>query len=92
MCGAERRSATECVRIAAYCEASLTRAALAEAARGERAPDSLYFLGQSLVQLKKPKDACRVYDELLDVYGATISAELKGKVTKGRADAKCTPA
>ena len=60
--------------------------------RGERAPDSLYFLGQSLVQLKKPKDACRVYDELLDVYGATISAELKGKVTKGSADAKCTPA
>lgn len=60
--------------------------------RGERAPDSLYFLGQALVQLKKPKDACRVYDELMDVYGATISADLKGRVTKGRADAKCTAA
>lgn len=60
--------------------------------RGERAPDSLYFLGQALVQLKKPKEACRVYDELMDVYGATVAAPLKDKVTKGRADAKCTAA
>ena len=58
--------------------------------RGERAPDSLYYLGQSLVRLKKTQEACRVYDELLDVYGATISASLKDKVTKGRADAKCS--
>lgn len=60
--------------------------------RGERAPDSLFFLGQALVQLKKPKDACRVYDELMDVYGATINADLKSRVTKGRADAKCSAA
>jgi TolA-binding protein len=60
--------------------------------RGERAPDSLYYLGQSLVQLKKPKEACRVYDELMDVYGASMAASLKDKVTKGRADAKCTAA
>jgi len=59
--------------------------------RGERAPDSLYFLGQALVQLKKPKDACRVYGELQDVYGATLSASLKDRVTKARADAKCAP-
>lgn len=58
--------------------------------RGERAADSLYYLGQALVQLKKPKDACRVYDELMDVYGTTMAAPLKDKVTKGRADAKCT--
>ncbi len=57
--------------------------------RGERAPDSLYFLGQALVQLKKPQDACRVYGELQDVYGATLSASLKERVTKARADAKC---
>jgi TolA-binding protein len=58
--------------------------------RGERAPDSLYYLGQALMQLKKPKDACRVYGELQDVYGATLSAALKDRVTKARADAKCT--
>ena len=58
---------------------------------GERAPDSLYYLGQALIQLKKPKDACRVYGELQDVYGATLSASLKDRVSKARADAKCAP-
>ncbi|MDB5716696.1 MAG: hypothetical protein JWM38_123 [Sphingomonas bacterium] len=57
--------------------------------RGERAPDSLYYLGQALVQLKKPADACKVYDELLDVYGEKINATLKDRVAKGRTDAKC---
>jgi TolA-binding protein len=56
---------------------------------GDRAPDSLYYLGQALVQLKKPADACKVYDELQDVYGATLSGDLKAKVAKGRTDAKC---
>jgi TolA-binding protein len=58
--------------------------------RGERAPDSLYFLGQALVQLKKPAEACKVYDELRDVYGATITEPLKSRVTKARTDVKCT--
>ena len=58
--------------------------------RGERAPDSLYFLGQALVQLKKPAEACKVYDELRDVYGATIAEPLKSRVSRARADAKCT--
>jgi TolA-binding protein len=58
--------------------------------RGERAPDSLFFLGQSLMQLKKPKEACRVYDELRDVYGATMVASLKDKTTKARTDAGCS--
>lgn len=57
--------------------------------RGERAPDSLYYLGQSLTQLKKPAEACKVYDELEDVYGATLSVTLKDRVKKGRTDAKC---
>lgn len=57
--------------------------------KGERAPDSLAYLGQALVQLKKPKDACKVYDEFEDVYGATASASLKDIVTKGRVTAKC---
>ncbi|WP_116092385.1 tetratricopeptide repeat protein [Sphingomonas crusticola] len=57
--------------------------------RGERAPDSLYFLGQSLVALKKPTDACRVYDELNSAYGDKIDASLKAKVAAGRAAAKC---
>jgi TolA-binding protein len=59
--------------------------------RGERAPDSLYYLGQALMALKPPKsaDACKVYAELLDVYGEKIAQPLKDRVAKGRADAKC---
>jgi TolA-binding protein len=56
---------------------------------GDRAPESLYYLGQSLVQLKKPTDACRVYDEFSSAYGDTASAQLKAKVAAGRTDAKC---
>ena len=36
--------------------------------RGERAADSLYFLGQSLTRLNRRAEACRVYDELAQVY------------------------
>ena len=55
----------------------------------ERAPDSLYFLGQALMRLKKPADACKVYGELIDVYGAKIDATMKANVEKGRVAAKC---
>ncbi len=57
--------------------------------RGERAPDSLYYLGVALTRLKKPADACKVFDEFNDVYGATATANLKAQVVKGRTDAKC---
>lgn len=57
--------------------------------KGERAPDSLAYLGQALVQLKKPADACKVYDEFDDVYGATASPGLKNLVANGRVTAKC---
>ncbi|SNS73365.1 TolA-binding protein [Sphingomonas laterariae] len=59
--------------------------------RGERAPDSLYYLGQSLMTLKPPKasQACEVYRELDDVYGTTITAPLKDRVSKAKTAAKC---
>ncbi|WP_112382047.1 tetratricopeptide repeat protein [Sphingomonas sp. NY01] len=56
---------------------------------GERAPDSLLYLGQALTKLNKPADACKVYDELSDVYGAKLSAAMKGQVEAGRSAAKC---
>ena len=56
---------------------------------GERAPDSLYYLGQSLMKLNKPADACKVYGELTDVYGATMAASMKADVAKARTAAKC---
>lgn len=57
--------------------------------QGERAPDSLYYLAQALMKLDKPADACKVYGELSDVYGAKISAGMKADIAQGRVAAKC---
>jgi TolA-binding protein len=56
---------------------------------GERAPDSLFYLGQSLTQLKKTDNACRAFDELQDVYGATMSETIKAKLPAARKAAAC---
>lgn len=58
--------------------------------KGDRAADSLVWLGEALIQLKKPADACKVYGELQDVYGASLSSGLKTMADKGRTRAKCT--
>jgi len=57
---------------------------------GERAPDSLYFLGQALIKLNKLPEACKVYEELQDVYGTTMRDWVKTRLPKARADAKCS--
>jgi TolA-binding protein len=57
--------------------------------KGERAADSLFFLGQALVALDKPADACKAYDELQDVYGATMRDWLKQRLPDARRQAKC---
>lgn len=57
--------------------------------KGERAPDSLYFLGQALVQLNKKPEACKVYDELEDVYGASMRSWVKDRLPRARQDARC---
>jgi TolA-binding protein len=57
--------------------------------KGERAADSLFFLGQSLQALKKPAEACKAYEELQDVYGATMRDYLKDRLPAARAAAKC---
>ena len=57
--------------------------------RGDRAAESLYWLGIALTRLKKLPDACKVYDEFDEVYGGKAAADLKAKVAKGRTDAKC---
>ena len=58
--------------------------------RGERAPDSLAYLGEALLQLKQPAAACKVYQELDQVYGGSLSSSLRGMMDKGRAQAKCS--
>lgn len=57
---------------------------------GERAPDSLYYLAQALVKLKKPSsEVCKVYGELDQLYGEKLSAEMKAGVARGRTEQKC---
>jgi TolA-binding protein len=57
--------------------------------RGERAADSLFYLGQALVALKQPQQACKAYAELEEVYGATMRAELRRLLPEAKAQARC---
>lgn len=57
--------------------------------KGERAADSLYYLGQSLQRLGQPSQACKAYAELEAVYGSTIRADLKKLLPAAKTEAKC---
>jgi len=57
---------------------------------GERAADSLYYLGQATMQLGQPAQACRVYAEFDAIYGAKARADLKKQVADGKAQAQCS--
>jgi tol-pal system protein YbgF len=56
---------------------------------GERAPDSLLYLGQALVQLGQPGQACKAYQEIDAVYGAKVRPELKKQEADAKAQAQC---
>ncbi|MFM6853715.1 MAG: tetratricopeptide repeat protein [Sphingopyxis sp.] len=57
--------------------------------RGERAPDSVYYMGLALIRLDRKPDACRTFDEFDRVYGATASDTLKRQVATARGTAGC---
>jgi TolA-binding protein len=57
--------------------------------KGERASESLYWLGISLMKLNEKQAACDAYKEFGTVYGSTAPADLKARVAKGQADAQC---
>jgi TolA-binding protein len=59
--------------------------------RGERAADSLYYLGQSLTRLNRRAEACRVYDELAQVYPA-MRDFIRTRLPQARTDARCDAA
>lgn len=56
---------------------------------GDRTAQSLAYLGEALIQLKKPADACKVYDELVKSYGTNLASDLRTMMEKGRVRAKC---
>ena len=57
--------------------------------KGERAPDSLFYLGQALVRLGQAAQACKAYSELEEVYGSTMRAQLAQLLPSARIEAKC---
>ena len=57
--------------------------------KGERAPDSLYYLGQALMKLGQPGQACKAYAELEAVYGSKIRPDLKKLQTEAKQQAQC---
>jgi TolA-binding protein len=57
--------------------------------RGDRAPDSLYFLGQSLTSLGKNAEACEAYGQLATAYPDAASGRLSNSLSSGRSRAKC---
>jgi TolA-binding protein len=56
---------------------------------GERAADSLYYLGQAAMQLGQPGQACKVYAEFDAIYGAKARADLRKQVSEAKAQAQC---
>jgi TolA-binding protein len=58
--------------------------------KGERAADSLFYLGQSLVKLGQSPQACKAYSELEEVYGSTMRAQLRQLLPSARIEAKCS--
>lgn len=56
--------------------------------RGERAADSLFFLGESLVRLNRRGEACPVYDELQANY-PDMRAFLRERLPTARRAARC---
>ena len=57
--------------------------------KGERAQDSVFYLGKSLVKLGQSSQACKAYAELQEVYGAAIRGQVKAMLPAALAEAKC---
>jgi len=57
--------------------------------KGERAQDSLFYLGQALIKLGQPGQACKAFAELEDVYGSALRAPLKADLPAAKSRAKC---
>jgi TolA-binding protein len=57
--------------------------------KGERAADSLFYLGQSLMKLDQASQACKAYAELEAVYGSSMRADLRKMLPDAKSRAKC---
>ena len=60
-----------------------------ELPRGERAPDSLYYLSTALIQLNKKTEACQTLGELADIYPNEAAGRLSTQIASNRKAANC---
>jgi len=56
---------------------------------GDRAAESLAWVGEALIRLNRFKDACLAYDELDEKFSSGMRANVREMMTKGRVRAKC---
>lgn len=57
---------------------------------GERAADSLFYLGIALTQLNYNDRACLAFDELVDVYGEGLRSDIAEQLPAARQAANCS--
>lgn len=57
--------------------------------RGDRAPESLFFLGSALTDLGKAVEACEAFGELARAYPDAATGRLAERLTSGKTRAKC---
>jgi TolA-binding protein len=57
--------------------------------RGDRAPESLYFLGSALTDLGKTAEACEAFGQLATAYPVESKDRLAARLVSGRTRAKC---
>jgi TolA-binding protein len=61
-----------------------------ELPNGERAADSLFFLGVALTELNYNDRACLAFDELEEVYGENLRSTIREQVPGARDAANCS--
>ncbi len=59
--------------------------------RGQRAAESLLWLGKALTAKKQPKAACQALDQLRTAYPERLTGALEAENRRARADAQCGP-
>jgi TolA-binding protein len=57
--------------------------------RGDRAPESLYFLGSALTDLGKNAEACEAFGQLTTAYPVESKDRLAARLASGKTRAKC---
>jgi len=57
--------------------------------RGDRAPESLFYLGSALTDLGKATEACEAFGELARAYPDAATGRLAERLTSGKTRAKC---